>query len=79
WLRIDWNGAGFDGFVTDTNLARTRVSHRLAAAPDPAAWIHIAFAWDERDGVALWIDGRRVAEQKRRALYDQGLFGFGPF
>jgi len=26
WLRIDWNGAGFDAFVTDANLARTRVS-----------------------------------------------------
>ncbi|WP_262422191.1 hypothetical protein [Brevundimonas denitrificans] len=28
WLRIDWNGAGFDAFVTDTNLSRSSVSWR---------------------------------------------------
>ncbi len=22
WLRVDWNGQGYDAFVTDTNLAR---------------------------------------------------------
>ncbi len=26
WLRIDWNGKGFDAFVTDDNLSRVRVS-----------------------------------------------------
>jgi hypothetical protein len=26
WLRIDYNGHGFDAFVTDVNLGRTRVS-----------------------------------------------------
>ncbi|WP_052208280.1 LamG-like jellyroll fold domain-containing protein [Croceibacterium mercuriale] len=78
WLRIDWNGAGYDAFVTDTNLARTRVSAPMAA-PSPDAWVHVAFAWDEQAGVRLWIDGRQVAASDRRARYDTGLFGFGPF
>ena len=26
WLRIDYNGHGFDAFVTDINLNRTRIS-----------------------------------------------------
>ena len=26
FLRVDWNGHGFDAFVTDANLARVRVS-----------------------------------------------------
>ena len=34
WLRIDWNGHGFDAFVTDVNLGRTRVSVKLPEAPE---------------------------------------------
>lgn len=33
WLRIDWNGSGFEGFVTDNNLARIRVKKTLPAIP----------------------------------------------
>jgi len=79
FLRIDWNGHGFDAFVTDTNLARTRVSWTMPTLPAADHWVHIAFGWDEASGVTLWIDGKRVAAQRRRADYDQQLFGFGPF
>ena len=57
FLRIDWNGHGFDAFVTDANLARTRVSFTIPRAPRPDEWHHIAFAWDETVGVRLYIDG----------------------
>ena len=33
WLRIDYNGHGFDAFVTDVNLGRTRVSYTHAQFP----------------------------------------------
>jgi hypothetical protein len=33
FLRVDWNGHGFDAFVTDTGLARTRVSFEMAKPP----------------------------------------------
>ncbi|WP_213979870.1 LamG-like jellyroll fold domain-containing protein [Sphingomonas sp. dw_22] len=79
FLRIDWNGQGFDAFVTDADLARTRVSWKMAGIPAADRWIHIAFAWDEAQGVTLWIDGKRVASKVARAVYDQALFGFGPF
>ncbi len=79
WLRIDWNGSGFDAFVTDTNLARTRVSFKVPEVPPPDKWTHIAFAWDEAVGVQLWIDGELAARANRKAVYDAGLFGFGPF
>src|SRR3546814_3392772 len=46
FLRIDWNGHGYEAFVTDANLARHRISW-TTAAPDPDAWQHIAFGWDE--------------------------------
>ena len=61
WLRIDWNGHGFDAFVTDANLARTRVSFKLDALPDAKSWTHLAFAWDETAGVRLYLDGREAA------------------
>ena len=35
WLRIDYNGHGFDAFVTDASLARTRVSSRCPRFPGP--------------------------------------------
>jgi len=79
WGRIDWNGHGFDAFVTDTGLARTRVSFRMDSVPAPTGWIHLTFAWDETTGVKLWVDGKPVAHVDRTAVYDGGLFGFGPF
>nr|WP_315382681.1 LamG-like jellyroll fold domain-containing protein [uncultured Sphingomonas sp.] len=77
FLRIDWNGHGFDAFVTDANLSRIRVSWRIDQLPDPAAWKHIAFAWDETQGVRLYVDGREVARKDQRADLDSGLDQFG--
>lgn len=77
FLRIDWNGLGFDAFVTDANLSRVRVSWAMPALPDPAAWHHIAFGWDETVGVRLYVDGRAVARKDQRADLDSGLDQFG--
>ena len=77
WLRIDWNGHGFDAFVTDANLARTRVSFRLDRNPSPDQWQHIAFAWDEDQGVRLFLDGREVARVDSTGDYDAALDQLG--
>ncbi|MES1971160.1 MAG: LamG-like jellyroll fold domain-containing protein [Pseudomonadota bacterium] len=77
FLRIDWNGHGFDAFVTDANLARRRVSFRIGQLPAADQWKHIAFAWDETVGVRLFVDGREVARQDGPADLDAGLDQFG--
>jgi hypothetical protein len=77
WLRIDWNGKGFDAFVTDNNLARVRVSVG-APAPRPDQWILVTFTWDEAKGVALYVDGKPVAAKTQVAALDAGLDQFGP-
>jgi hypothetical protein len=77
FLRIDWNGHGFDAFVTDNGLARTRVSFRLDKPPAADAWTHLAFTWDETRGVQLFVDGRLVASKEAKAVYDAGLDQFG--
>jgi hypothetical protein len=77
WLRIDWNGKGFDAFVTDNNLARVRVS-ATAQTPKPDQWILVTFTWDEAKGVALYIDGKPVASKAQAAALDAGLDQFGP-
>lgn len=77
FLRIDWNGHGFDAFVTDANLSRVRVSWRIDAVPAADAWKHIAFAWDETEGVRLFVDGREVARKLQKADLDSGLDQFG--
>jgi len=77
WLRIDWNGHGFDAFVTDANLARTRVSFALPTPPAADAWTHLAFAWDETVGVRLYVNGREAARVDARADYDAGLDQLG--
>ncbi|TFW31725.1 LamG-like jellyroll fold domain-containing protein [Massilia horti] len=79
WLRIDWNGHGFDAFVTDTGLARSRVSFKVERLPRPTDWIHLAFAWDETSGVRLWVNGKPAARKDIKAVYDSGLYGIGPF
>ena len=78
FLRIDWNGQGFDAFVTDANLSRVRVSWTMPQRPAPDAWTHVAFAWDETRGVKLYVDGRLVARNDQPALLDAGLDQFGP-
>lgn len=77
FLRIDWNGAGFDAFVTDTTLARRRVSYRVPRPPAADAWVHIALAWDEAIGISLYVDGREVARLDGPADLDAGLDQFG--
>ena len=77
FLRIDWNGHGFDAFVTDNNLARVRVSYELPETPSPDEWMHIAFSWDETGGVVLYVDGKRVAATKTAAVLDAALDQFG--
>lgn len=77
FLRIDWNGHGFDAFVTDANLSRIRVSFRLDRVPAPEEWQHLAFAWDETAGVRLFLNGREVARRNQVADLDSGLDQFG--
>ncbi len=77
FLRIDWNGHGFDAFVTDNGLARTRVSFKLDKPPAADAWTHLAFTWDENTGVQLFVDGKLAAKKETRAVYDAGLDQFG--
>lgn len=78
WLRIDYNGHGFDAFVTDINLARTRVSYAMPQFPAPNQWVHLALTWDETSGIRFYVDGRLVAEKRVMAVYDAALDQFGP-
>jgi len=79
WLRIDYNGSGFDAFVTDVGLTRTRVSHYMDKFPTPEEWTHIAFSWDETEGVRLYINGKMAEKQSVTGkVYDTGLDQFGP-
>jgi hypothetical protein len=77
FLRIDWNGHGFDAFVTDANLSRVRVSWKIPTPPTPEAWHHVAFGWDEAQGVRLFWDGQQVAAKQQAADLDMELDQFG--
>ena len=77
FLRLDWNGHGFDAFVTDANLARVRVSFD-APAPAADAWTHFAVAWDETRGLSLYVDGKLAAKTETTAVLDNALYAFGP-
>ena len=78
WLRIDYNGHGFDAFVTDRGLARTRVSVTLPKFPAPNEWTHLALAWDENSGIRFYVNGQLAAQQDTVAVYDAALDQFGP-
>ena len=77
WLRIDWNGHGYDAFVTDNNLVRVRLS-TTAKTPDPDEWIHVAFSWDESKGVRLYLNGEKLAQRDTAVCLNTGLDQFGP-
>jgi len=79
WLRIDYNGHGFDAFVTDASLARTRVSVTVAPFPKPDEWTHLALSWDETRGIRFYVNGRLAAKVDTTAVYNAALDQFGPF
>jgi hypothetical protein len=80
WLRIDYNGHGFDAFVTDINLARTRVSVTTQPFFRPDEWAHLALTWDETSGIRFYVNGKLAAEQRLESptRYDAQLDQFGP-
>lgn len=78
WLRIDYNGHGFDAFVTDANLARTRVSVTVDPFPQPDEWVHLTLSWDETRGIRFYVNGQTAATVETQARYDAGLDQFGP-
>jgi Concanavalin A-like lectin/glucanases superfamily len=78
WLRIDFNGEGYDAFVTDANLARARVSYKAPLLPKPDQWVHFAVEWDETQGMRFFVDGKLVGKVDMAAVFDAGLDQFGP-
>ncbi len=77
WMRVDYNGSGFDAFVTDRNLARIRVSHHPDTLPAADEWTHLAVAWDENRGIRLYVDGELAARKDTVAVFDAGMGFFG--
>jgi hypothetical protein len=77
FLRIDYNGHGFEAFVTDNNLKRLRISFKPDQLPTPESWNHIAVSWDETWGIKLYINGKMVASKNEPAVLDSGLDQFG--
>jgi Concanavalin A-like lectin/glucanases superfamily len=78
FLRIDYNGHGFDAFVTDASLLRTHVSVTVQPFPKANEWTHLALAWDETRGIRFYVNGKLAAEKQTTALYDAALDQFGP-
>jgi hypothetical protein len=78
WLRIDYNGHGFDAFVTDVNLGRTRISYPMPDFPKGDQWTHLAIAWDETRGIRFYVNGKFVAEKAATGMFDAALDQFGP-
>ncbi len=78
WLRIDYNGHGFDAFVTDVNLGRTRVSFNMPDFPGPDQWTHLAVTWDETTGIRFYVNGKLAGEKSATGMFDAGLDQFGP-
>lgn len=78
WLRIDYNGHGFDAFVTDANLARVRVSYDMPKLPAPDQWSHFALTWDENKGIRFYVNGEKVAQKDTVVVLNTGLDQFGP-
>ena len=63
WLRVDYNGHGFDAMVTDINLSRARVSCRVEPFPPPDRWVHLALGWDQDYGIRFYVNGSFAAEE----------------
>jgi Concanavalin A-like lectin/glucanases superfamily len=78
WLRIDYNGHGFDAFVTDVNLGRTRVSFDMPKFPKPDEWVNLTLTWDETTGIRFYVNGKLAGEKAATGMFDAGLDQFGP-
>jgi hypothetical protein len=72
-----YNGKGFDAFVTDASLARIRVSYTIPMFPGPTEWTHLALSWDETKGIRFYVNGRLAARKDGTAILYAGLDQFG--
>ncbi|MBR6790819.1 MAG: LamG domain-containing protein, partial [Oscillospiraceae bacterium] len=77
WLRIDYNGEGFEAMITDINLSKARVAAKVEPFPAPDVWTHLTLSWDENWGIRFYINGKLAAEEYRPAVYFTGLDQFG--
>ena len=77
WLRIDYNGHGFDAFVTDINLARIRTSVTLPILPGDMQWTHFTLTWDETRGIRFYINGEKAGQRDTTVVLDAALDQFG--
>src|SRR5215469_6759796 len=78
WMRIDYNGHGFDAFVTDINLGRTRVSYTMPDFPKPDQWVHLALTWDETSGIRFYVNGKLAGTKAATGQFDAALDQLGP-
>jgi len=78
FLRIDYNGHGFDAFVTDASLSRIRVSTSLQQFPNPNTWTHITLSWDETRGIRFYVNGVLAASKEVKSNLNLALDQFGP-
>lgn len=79
FLRIDYNGHGYDAYVTDANLGRVRISYTEQVLPKPDQWVHLVLAWDENRGSRFYVDGAIISKKDTTAVFYAGLDLFGPF
>ena len=57
FARVVWSGSGISASVRDRNL-QYHPAAEFKMAPKPGEWVHIALAWSERAGVALYVNGK---------------------
>jgi len=78
FLRIDYNGHGFDAFVTDASLSRIRVSTTVNPFPKPDTWTLLTLSWDETKGIKFYINGVLAASKEYKGNLNAALDQFGP-
>ncbi len=63
FLDLGWNGKAFRLRLSDNQARIHSLESIYSWSSDPKVWVHLAFSWDESEGIQLFVDGKLAAQR----------------
>jgi hypothetical protein len=63
FMDLAWNGKAFQLRLRDSQGGIHSVESSYSWSSDPKVWVHLAFSWDEAEGIQLFVDGKPTARE----------------
>jgi hypothetical protein len=63
FMDLGWDGKVFRLRLSDSQARIHSIESKYSWSSDPKVWVHLAFSWDESEGIQLFVDGKLTAQE----------------